>query len=315
MARIYKKKEYIDKIASLNNTPSDCDFSLFVGSGFSINFGMPNWYGYAVKKLNLMCEKKDIKIDYATKNELSTLDKKHLLTILREFETQDLNNRYEKEIFEVADRDKSKYSEKYSDFIKAFSNINASVITTNYDNVFEKYFNFVNAPIPNKTCGGKVPAGQVIHIHGNISPEVINTRIISTWHDYYDLYSRKIGELEDADYRNVVDNLRYFLGNYFKENEILLVGFGLTEMELLNFIFKNRFDTSPGRESNITALVTKWKASSEEVLFKLYNSLGLNVVFIDIDKNGYDEVMRYLYKIAKKMQRPRIKYKKIEDIL
>ena len=48
---------------------------------------MPNWDGYAKKKLELMRNKiTDPIITYATEEELLKLDKKHLLTILKSFD-------------------------------------------------------------------------------------------------------------------------------------------------------------------------------------------------------------------------------------
>ncbi len=86
MIKVYNKRTYFERLRDLNIKNGERNLSIFLGAGFSRNFNMPDWKGYAIEKLSLMSKDGMVKTNYSTKEELKQLDSKHLLTLLQVLE-------------------------------------------------------------------------------------------------------------------------------------------------------------------------------------------------------------------------------------
>lgn len=299
MSKIFKKEEYYEYLKDKKKTwkRKTTNFTIFVGAGFSVNFGMPNWEGYALNKMNLVFDSLNDEVYFVTKEELKTLDKKHLLTLINGYLKEEDSKKYEKQIFKTNDERKEKLSNEMKKFIETFKNINASFVTTNYDNVLEDYFGFDKRNIFNVSQRDfRLNSHEVVHIHGDVKAIEESDRIISTWKDYYDLYFQN-GKLEESDmFTKHAEAVNDFLKYLFSENEILVIGYSITEIEILKFIFQNRkYSTT---NSNITIVHLKPDNAQEEVIFKLYEELGINVIFLNKDKRGYSVLFDFLEELT-----------------
>lgn len=294
LTRIYTKNEYFNHLNDIKKRDKwrrqKSRFTLFVGAGFSMNFGMPGWNGYASEKLKKVKTDKSILINHITEQELQSMDKKHLLTLINGYLNDPKDNKkYEKEIFKSKTEDK----DKHKHFIDVFKNVNASFVTTNYDNILEDYFDFYKKDNTNFDDEYLLEVGEVFHIHGDINSINEYNFLVSTWKDYYRLYFQN--ESDNSDFSQYAHQIRTFLGKLFNQNEVLIIGYGLSEIEILKYIFDTR---EKYNNSNITIVVIKHAYADENILHKLYDELGLNTLFLDIDEKGYGILLEFLEELA-----------------
>lgn len=258
---------------------------------------MPSWNDYALKKLDLLSDDLNLQLKYSTKEELKQLDKKHLLTLIESYiaENPSIDKmKYEKQIFHISDENINAYKAKETDFISKFSRINASFVTTNYDNVLEKYFNFLKKDNLLFDENYLLNPREVLHIHGDIDSSNGQNFLVTTWLDYYDLYFKN--EHSDPAKSAYIQRINKFLGDLFEKNEVLIIGYSIAEIEILKFIFNKIKDKKDS--SNITILVLKRDNTEKSVLHNLYQELGLNVIFLNIDDKGYSVLFDFLEKLS-----------------
>ncbi len=311
MTRVFTPDEYYKRLNKIKEDHSwivnKSKFTIFVGAGFSQNFGMPGWNSYAYKKLDLVSKDLDLNFNYSTIEELKQLDKKHLLTLIDSYITQRSNIeriKYEKEIFKIKYEQIQDFRQKHATFYEKFKKINASFVTTNYDNVLEEYFGFIKKDNLELNEDYVLNPREVFHIHGDIASLLDESFLISTWLDYYDLYFEK--KHIDPSKNNHINKINQFLDNLFEKNEILIIGYSLSEIEILKFIFNNIRDKDDS--SNITILVLKREKTDKKVLHQLYQELGLNIICLDIDEKGYSVLFDFLEELSKEFSIDEVNY-------
>ncbi len=178
----------------------------------------------------------------------------------------------------------------------------------------EEYFGFKKVPlgaVDNTYNNYYLSRGDVVHIHGDICAEESDDRIISSVRDYEELYYKNDNEkvyLEGFERRaNLICN---FLKDYFKRYEILIVGYSLTESEILRFILSSK----SSKNDNITVLSFKRESSDEMLLSKLYEQLGINVLFLDLDERGYNELFGFLEELANEIARKELTFSDVHEL-
>lgn len=301
MTKDYVKElpDFIEKAAT--SKYESTDLVVFIGAGFSRLLGLPGWNEYASKKLNIIKSKGLLNIDFATEKNIRDMtysDPRFLLSLLHtQLERKGLDKSsilaIEKEIFDRDLLEIKKIQSENIELIEAISNINAFFITTNYDNILEqvfglKKFNF--SKDENVIC----TQGMVWHIHGDINNSSIN--IVSSNQDYFKMYYQDVG---NDYYRNVRDEL----GRIFKEKNILFLGYGLSEMELLQYLFnKNELD---GPSSLKHVIVQPLLSNTKDDLFRnYYSELGIHLVNVDMDDKGYKVIHDLIIQWAEKLSLP-----------
>lgn len=307
--KIYSQDEYFEHLKEIKSNGNwainKSKFTIFVGAGFSKNFNMPNWTEYAERKINLL-KKDNLNINYETFEEMREMDPRVTLTIVSKLIDDDKKElEYDNNIFNIKDKNKEKFKYEEKDFCEIFSKINASFVTTNYDNVLEEYFDFTKRDYYEVKSEDDyiLNVHDVFHIHGDIASTSSHNFMVRSLLDYYELYFQK--EFEDENKKKHHDSIRETLKILFNKNEILIVGYGLSEIEILSYILENRTNTTI---SNITILYMKRKNVDQNILFKLYASLGINVIFLEIkeliDDDGkkkldYSNLFSFLKRLAK----------------
>ncbi len=235
--------EYPEPNLKLLRASSNNELIIFIGAGISQNVGCPDWKGFKLAVLEQLMDKR--LIDYAAKKYLSdNFDSRKCLSICwKIIENNPGFNLKWDEVFPV-----EKSPNIYDDLLL----INATYITTNYDlnidyaverkykgnshNKIIKSSQIDKAPddeIPGLSYSlndvfhlesdfksTKLDSGKVFHIHGSLSSQ---DKMLVTIKDYIQAYGRK-------------SELRDFLKELFSAKTILFMGYGLGELEILEYV-------------------------------------------------------------------------------
>ncbi|TYP94858.1 SIR2-like domain-containing protein [Fodinibius salinus] len=218
---------------------------LFIGTGPSISMGAANWNQFADNVLNQL-RKKEI-IDYAFIDQLSNLDPRKRLSIARSLaEEEGVEIDYKKSVMP---------SEKDSTESKIYEHllgIGSHFVTTNYDDYLDQPIhkpfesqdearerkiidkNIIYNPSNINSDSFSEP-NTVVHLHGSFSSESTEKLVITT-EDYLNHY------YYDNDLKSGIrDFLEMLFDGFFT---ILFVGYGLQELELLEYILAKSEDSS-----------------------------------------------------------------------
>lgn len=191
---------------------------VFVGAGISRLVGCPSWDGFANKVLEQLVP---AGIDYYELSQInSVVDPKKRLSIAKIIaKRKKINIDYAK-IFEVTLQPGNIY--------ESLNSFNCSFVTTNYERLLvptsrkaapESEWRFYRR---DQLLGANLDAnGNVVHLHGcSNAPD----SMIITTRDYLDHYSsREIPE---------------FLHYLFENKTVLFLGYGLEEIEILEYILR-----------------------------------------------------------------------------
>lgn len=284
----------------------ETDLVIFIGAGFSRMMGLPGWGEYAQKKLSKLISTGKIDLDYATKDYYSSLAENNprlLLSLLHsELNRQNIISEkegkpkidmsfIEKEIFMLNINTVSDLKREYQPFITAMKKINAFYITTNYDNILEDVFGFEKyVYIDEKIITKK---RKVWHIHGDINNDKLD--IISSNQDYFRMYYQQ----NDCYYAKVRASLR----EIFTKKNILFVGYGLGEMELLQYLFDKSEIAKPILLRH-AIIETLYSNTSGELLKNYYEDLGIQLVTLNKDIKGFNIIHDVLIEWANKLEMP-----------
>ena len=285
---------------------------IFVGAGMSVHLGIPGWRDFALKFLELVHENRLMThLNFKAKESLAKEETRKILSICKfvadiNITKADLMKAY-KEWFHVNLRrvlDKELYEKLYS--------VNAIYITTNYDNALDLLAEqaidnlipkvSVEAVDPKVTLSTKgnvyyrledfqkdiLKQGNVIHIHGSIND---CDNLIISYEDYIKRYNRR-GLLLKAEHD--CEEYNNFLDRIFndEDNVILFIGYGLGEIEILQYLF-NRLDGKGGVVHNNNRFLVHG-CFADDYLSVSYlnhyymNNYDLSIMPLDITDNGYD---------------------------
>lgn len=312
------------------------DLVLFIGAGLSIHLGVPGWTQFASKYVELV--KVNNNINYKTENDLKKIpDKKKILSLCRFMAKHpDINEDIVKSWFDI-EKEKVVNSQIYS----MLYNLNAIYITTNYDNALDlmsenikrnevKVGNDFNDSLETFNdekrvyynvnefvCDEIMKPGNVIHIHG--SKNDLESMVISN-EDYINRYGYNISSYsENPNYRIYSEFLKnVFSGKY----TILFIGYGLEEIEILQYMFENTLENNPNNTNSRFMLLGGYASDYGyiDILSQYYfDNYGVTILPYDITEEGYDkEIERFLSKLNywKENREGRLKadLKLLEDI-
>ena len=275
---------------------------VFVGNGVSRLAGVPSWRELALTYLKDWLKAGNLSYDAydKLKREKSPLQ---LLTICagklgKEELKKQLYGRLTEHIKE--DSEEEKRILRIYGYIRDF---HAGYVTTNYDHYLEKshptrdvenvseesaYSQNLSDKLTRLNLDDDMEMHQdrIVYLHGKaIDPKAgddgeICNNIILTLEDYLEHYKDDGGRG------------KYFLGNVFEKHIFLFIGFGLTEMEIIQHI--KRPDNSYGHY--ILLGVSDYEYDIREQYEDYYRILNITPIFYSISKKGYDQLEEVLQK-------------------
>lgn len=288
---------------------------LFIGSGLSIHLNIPGWTQFASKYVELV--KTSNNINYKTENDLKKIpDKKKILSLCRFMvKNSNIDEEIVKSWFNIEEEELAN-----SQIYKMLYDLNAIYITTNYDNALDLMskntkknevnigVNFDNSIEPfkdekkifydvNDFVYDKImKSGNVIHIHG--SKNDLSSMVISN-EDYINRYGYNISSYSENPSHRIYSE---FLKNVFNgEYTILFMGYGLEEIEILQYMFENTLEKNLNNANNRFMLLGGYASDYGyiDILSQYYfDNYGVTILPYDITEEGYDkEIERFLSKL------------------
>ena len=282
----------------------------FVGAGMSVHLGIPGWRSFALRFLDLIYDNKILTLlNYKTKTSLANEETRKLLSICKfaseiNISKDDLEKAFE-EWFKV-----SLAKVKAMGLYEKLYSINAIYITTNYDNALDL---LAEQPDLTKTTITSISSsalgttyyriedftkdilqkGNVIHIHGSIND---CENLLVSYEDYIKRYNLKgITSIEQAK----VEHYNEFLEEIFNDidNVLLFIGYGLEEIEILQYLFNRLKDKDIASNNNRFLLLPCYADEFLKVsYFNHYyeNNYDLSIIPLDLTDNGYDGIKDFL---------------------
>ncbi|GLH65317.1 SIR2 family protein [Parageobacillus sp. G301] len=294
---------------------------IFVGAGMSVHLGMPSWREFALKYLEFIYKNKQMTLmDFKTKESLKTEDTKKLLSICQYIAKKNLLEK------ELAEEYKSWFMTNKSDVLKGrlyekLYRLNAIYLTTNYDNALDLIAEDYNEPIVSDNTNDSkthdnglkkvyydisefnkdiLKPQNVIHVHGSIRD--ISTMVIS-YGDYIERYGRN-GKIDNR----LSEIYSQFMSEIFNEKDyvVLFIGYGLEEIEILQFLFEGTTKKDHRPHPNSRYLILP--CYSDDYLKVSYlsdyykHNFSVNIIPCDISEKGYDileDVIDHLLELSK----------------
>lgn len=294
---------HIDESHPIVKAMHNNELVFFIGAGLSVHLGMPSWEQFASKYVKFISQKANI--NYKTQNDLKNiLDKKKVLSLCRFIARE--HGIDESDVatwFEINKENLNNDSEIY----KKLYDLNAIYITTNYDNALDliaedresiSMGNNLKDKLDKDDENTKVfyevedfkadkimKSGNIIHIHGSKCD--LNSMVISN-EDYINRYGYNVLSNIEGSPQNIYSN---FLKDIFNgQYTILFIGYGLEEIEILQYMFENNFKEDV-KMNNRYMLLGGYASDYGyiEILSQYYfNNYGINILPYDITEEGHD---------------------------
>lgn len=233
--RLYTDESFLNTIISAVNEKK---LILFIGAGFSKLCGLPLWNTLADSLINACVEEDDINFSYADRNMISkNKDSKTLITIAYYlFEESGKLDTFNSLMYKFLSNldDSPETTKTRNKLMELVSFSGATVLTTNSDSILHNCFghdDFIYYRLEDIYKFEINNHRQLLHLHGYKGDM---KTMVYTARQYLERYAdkkfkRKIRDIFNSDYT------------------ILFIGYGLNEMQLLDFLIdesdvtKNRF--------------------------------------------------------------------------
>lgn len=287
----------------------------FIGAGVSKLAGHPDWDEFATAALKFFVQKD--KFSFAQFDQVSKLPSRVKLSLAVDLEKQNNLPINFKEILRSTS-EKEKLGKQIYEQIGKLSKYSKTFITTNYDEELDSLFptslqtdtengsNISVSPPQLIYKFSEIDVGcldrenAVIHIHGSVNDR--NSMVLTT-SDYLERYYGHV--MEGRDFR---ENLYLtFLRELFKSRNVLFIGYGLNELEVLEYIIQKGIKkleqkTPPQQESPRHYVIQGFFNHELELAKSLENyflSFGIELIPFSRDDDDLDhllEVIKYLNK-------------------
>lgn len=276
-----------DVPAEIENAAQSGELVVFVGAGISRLIKCPSWYGFADKVLEQLVPEG---IDYHELSQINGIsDPKKRLSIAKIIARKKKLKIDYQSIFDVPLGTENVYS-----YLNSF---NSSFVTTNY----EKYLR------PDSRSGDREDEwrfyrrdqllrlnldknGNVVHLHGCLDdPE----NMVITTKDYLEHYSS--------------DEVQTFLKYLFEKKTVLFLGYGLEEIEVLEYILRRGSVASRTGDEPIRRYILQGFFNAEMALFELLHeyyleSFDTKLIGFPKDHKNYHHQVDILAAWSKKLK-------------
>jgi hypothetical protein len=255
-------------IESINNGT----FAIFIGAGVSSLAGCIGWSDLAMELVDQCYEITTEKmgqnsLNFRQKERLrESKDYKKTITIVKRIFEQNGNGKQFDEV--VCNLLNKSNRADYPDIYSELRGLRGLFLTTNVDNHFDKLFS-TNVYLDLDFDNANPDRDKLYHVHGSINKP---TQMVLTLDEYFRRYSN--------------DKLVSFLDIVFTRYSILFLGYGLSEFEVLDYLF-TRFTKGKGQQH----FMLRDYYEGEESYLKLdqyyYNTMNITVVAYKADDKGH----------------------------
>jgi len=274
---------------------------LFVGAGVSRLVGCEGWDDLALDLLKICYEKEFI--NYRASRELKSLgDHRQLITICYHL----LKDRGQEKLFYRKLRaalkpDKNRMALMGGLFERLSRMQQFCIVTTNADKNLDQYFDKKNIVSKAGEFPSEPRPGFLYHLHGSID-DIRN--VVFTLERYFDQYSENRG----SPHNGIPDFLRYLFGHY----NILFLGYGLSEFEILEFIFKRPETTSQSLYQHFMLVDDSADGFRTSYLQSYYDEMHAKLIPYDTDACGYNELCKVIKDWSQQLE-PAQRYSNLPD--
>ena len=284
---------------------------IFVGAGLSNLAGCPDWSEFADAALRDLVQQG--KFSHGQLDQVSHLNPRVKLSIARRLERKHKTNINFRSILHPNGKTNKKGRRLYANLSK----LGNKFVTTNYDEWLDEVFSIPKISVrPSAADPSTVAALQprkVIHRVGEIIPSKINNAnvvihlhgsvkypegMILTTQDYVRHYANDRG-LREPDTEN---RILTFLDYLFQEKMVLFVGYGLEELEILEYVITKAKQQQSGEPEVRHYLVQGFFSHEQELAHNLegyYRESGIQLIAFNKDEKGWDQLLDVVEKLAR----------------
>jgi hypothetical protein len=283
----------------------------FIGAGASRLAGCPNWIEFAERALRYFVDQGKF-----THGQLAQLSQQHprvKLSIARGLQRQhNLPIKFDAILYPDGRNTNPKGRRLY----EALSKLGRTFVTTNYDDWLDTTIGAPPLTVSAVGGTGTPTIGQkptiiykveeltpdnlerpntIFHLHGSLLDP---TRMILTTQDYVRHYAND----RRADGPEGENRVLTFLGFLFSQKNVLFVGYGLEELEILEYVIgKARLMAEPGKTEIRHFLLQGFFSHEEELALSLsnyYAECGIQLIPFLRDQKDWDQLMDVLEEYA-----------------
>jgi hypothetical protein len=283
----------------------------FIGAGASRLAGCPNWIEFAERALRYFVDQGKF-----THGQLAQLSQQHprvKLSIARGLQRQhNLPIKFDAILYPDGRNTNPKGRRLY----EALSKLGRTFVTTNYDDWLDTTIGAPPLTVSAVGGTGTPTIGQkptiiykveeltpdnlerpntIFHLHGSLLDP---TRMILTTQDYVRHYAND----RRADGPEGQNRVLTFLGFLFSQKNVLFVGYGLEELEILEYVIgKARLMAEPGKTEIRHFLLQGFFSHEEELarsLSNYYAECGIQLIPFLRDQKDWDQLMDVLEEYA-----------------
>lgn len=259
---------------------------IFVGAGVSRVIGCSGWEDLARELVDAALENK--RIDFYTKREIERYEPRKIITIIKEYLPEEMYKKTVEESLKGNDEKKKKYP-IYEELYK----MRGIYLTTNVDIHFDQLFEDAKIFIyPYQFDPDRIEHLSLYHLHGSLKDF---STVILTTPEYIRHYNKT--------------EIRDFLEFLFTNYTVLFVGYGLEELEILDYILlkgnSTQESSEKSREARHFVLLPCFR--TEDTMLELektyFSGLNLLPFTFPIDEKGYDQLYYVIEDLAKEINR------------
>ena len=288
----YKNEEFRNRIL---NAIKNKKLTIFVGAGFSKLCGLPLWYDLGISLLDFCVKNEDYDFTAKDKELLlsSVKDSRELVTIASNIIGKKNKDAFYSQVIRKLTIENDSLSDterkNYETLPLIVKNLANTIITTNADSLIDDQFDGESAILYTENDINKFDVKetkQIFHIHGSIKKP--DDMVFSTV-DYLKRYNLN----------NFSSKIKKIFNNPDPDSVILIIGYSLSELQLLDLIVKN--DALPTEEREKKTFLINGYYSYQENVFEAereyYKTYGISLLSYCKDLKGYQGLADALIEI------------------
>lgn len=270
------------------------NLAIFVGAGLSRFVGCSSWGSLAENLLN-KCETKGFLNNYEKTVLSQSNDFKKTITICHHLlEEEDFLAEMKKSLND------DKVGDENIDIYKDLFSLNGLIITTNADRHIDQVYLSDNIVIENFTSSTQVDNNHLYKIHGSITDA---NSLIFTVEGYLKRYT-------DSEYGK-------FLEEIFTKYTVLFLGYGMSEFELMDYLFTSIQGTRKRHYFLKDYFTHEQRIYEFDQMY--FDDLGVDLIPYAKDEKGFNQlpiiIKSWVYEIKAKSLVPVTVYNDIDDAL